>query len=383
MRPWKTWATQLPLRWAIPAVIVILAGGTILFAIQGQGAPARRPSIAALSPSPSGATSPSPSQTPTQTPTEETPGPSASPTPQPCPTATPWTSTTAPAPRIGAAMAYDATLGKLLLFSGVRGDTSCQSASTWILQDSWTWDGTSWAPLHPGSLPPGRSFGALAYDDARRMTVLFGGGAANSDPMRLDTWTWNGSTWSQLHPSASPAAQGLMTYDAASGSFLLFGGSTYSWDGSTWIDRHPAHSPSSGIPAFVTYDATHRVVVLVTVGFVGTTTTWTWTGTDWQQQHPVHQPSGTSAAGAYDTHRGTVVALIGNQTWTWNGSDWSQQHPARSPDPRYFASVAYDPAVGKVMLFGGKIYSVINGSLREFVNNELWGWDGTTWTRAA
>lgn len=281
-------------------------------------------------------------------------------------------------------MAYDATLGKLLLFSGVRGDESCQSAGTWILQDSWTWDGMAWARLHPATLPPGRSFGAMAYDDVRRTTLLFGGGAANSDPMRLDTWTWDGNTWSQVHPSAVPASGGLMTYDTASGSFLLLAESTYSWDGRTWIDRHPAHPPSAGIPAFITYDAAHRAAVVLTVDlFSGTTTTWTWTGADWQQQHPVHEPTGGTACGAYDPQRGVVVAFVGNQTWTWNGSDWVQQHPARSPDARYFASSAYDPALGKVMLFGGKIYGVVDGLYRELVNNELWGWDGTNWTKAA
>jgi hypothetical protein len=370
---------QHRLRWAIAAFVLILAAGTIAYAIQVLGSPAPRRSIASLFPSPSGTTSSSPSETPTVV----TPNPSVSSTSEPCPTATPWTSTTAPAPRIGAAMTYDATLGKLMVFSGVRGDTSCQSASTWILQDNWTWDGRAWVQLRPASLPPGRSFGAMAYDDSRRMTLLFGGGAANSDPMRLDTWTWNGSTWSQLHPSVAPASEGLMTYETASRSFLWFGGSTYSWDGRTWVDLHPAHSPSSGALAFITNDAARRVVVLVTIEMSGKTNTWTWSGTDWQQQHPVHQPSGDTAAGAYDAQRGVVVALIGNQTWIWNGTDWVQQHPAQSPEARYFASAAYDPAVGKVMLFGGKIYGTVNGIYRELVNNELWGWDGTSWTRAA
>jgi hypothetical protein len=222
----------------------------------------------------------------------------------------------------------------------------------------------------------------MAYDVARRTTLLFGGGAPNADSPRLDTWTWDGKSWTELHPSASPATEGLITYDVASGSLLMFGASTYSWDGRTWIDLHPAHSPSVGVPAFIAYDAAHRAAVVVTVDVVGrTTTTWTWNGADWQQQHAVHQPSGFSAVGAYDTQRGVVVALIGDQTWIWNGSDWSLQHPTRSPESRYFASAAYDPAVGQVMLFGGKIYGMANGPHNEFVNNELWGWDGTNWTK--
>jgi hypothetical protein len=223
----------------------------------------------------------------------------------------------------------------------------------------------------------------MAYDDSRRMTLLFGGGSANSDPMRLDTWTWDGKNWSELHPSSAPWSAGLITYDAASGSLLLLGASTWSWDGRTWIDLHPSHSPSGGIQAFITYDVAHRAAVLVLTDNYGKTTTWTWSGGDWHEQHPLHQPSGIWASGVYDAKRGEVVALVGDQTWTWNGSDWSQQHPTRSPDSRYFASAAYDPANGKVMLFGGKIAGYVNGLYREVVSNDLWGWDGTNWTKAA
>lgn len=166
----------------------------------------------------------------------------------------------------------------------------------------------------------------------------------------------------------------------------MLDGSTFSWDGRAWVDLHPAHSISVGIPAFIAYDSAHHAAVVLTLDRVfgpTATTTWTWTGADWQQQHPVHQPSGGTAAGAYDPLRGVVVAFVGNETWTWNGADWAQQHPARSPVARYFASAAYDPAVGKVMLFGGKIYGRVNGLYRELVNNELWTWDGTNWTKAA
>jgi len=52
--------------------------------------------------------------------------------------------------------------------------------------------------------------------------------------------------------------------------------------------------------------------------------------------------------------------------------------PAREP----VRAPAYDPAVGKVMLFGGKLYGVVHPN-NEFVTNELWSWDGTTWTRAS
>ncbi len=41
-----------------------------------------------------------------------------------------------------------------------------------------------------------------------------------------DTWTWNGTTWTQLHLRASPPAGSgqVMAYDPATGNVVLFGG---------------------------------------------------------------------------------------------------------------------------------------------------------------
>src|ERR1700716_2429130 len=102
------------------------------------------------------------------------PSRSATPTPSLC------TPGSRPPARMGAAMAYDATTKKTVLFSGIRGDGSPP------LADTWTWDGCRWAQAKPATSPPGRSFGALTFDASTGKLVLFGGGAANSDPARND-----------------------------------------------------------------------------------------------------------------------------------------------------------------------------------------------------
>jgi len=169
---------------------------------------------------------PKPTPTPTATPTQ--------PTPPPCPSPVP-ASVAAPPPRIGAALAYDGVSGSLLLFSGVRGDGTSQACATWVFDDTWTWDGHRWTQLHPAS-PPGRSFGSLTFDESTRQTVLFGGGAANSDPARTDTWTWDGTTWTERRPPISPPRQeqASVAYDVARQSVVLlgaFGSSSQTW---TW-----------------------------------------------------------------------------------------------------------------------------------------------------
>ncbi len=90
--------------------------------------------------------------------------------------------------------------------------------------------------------------------------------------------------------------------------------------------------------------------------------TWTWNGTTWTKQSPTTSPSARYGASmAYDPAAGTMV-LFGGQgspttslsdTWTWNGTTWTEQNPATTPPARYGASMAYDQATGSMVLFGG------------------------------
>jgi hypothetical protein len=109
--------------------------------------------------------------------------------------------------------------------------------------------------------------------------------------------------------------------------------------------------------------------------------TWTWDGSTWTQQHPAATPPGGAAWAAYDpTRRNLVLCVTGPaadaQTWVWDGTGWKQKHPATSPKPRLFASIAYDDAVGKVVLFGGK---GVGAGVTGDATNELWLWDGANW----
>ncbi len=313
------------------------------------------------------------------------------PAPSPTATATPVASVAAqPSPRIGAALAFDGARGKLLLFSGVRGGGSSVAAD-WTFQDTWSWNAKGWTEVHPVASPPGRSFGSVAYDIATQSVVLFGGGSANSDAGRSDTWSWDGTTWTQLHPSTSPPhmEQPSFAYDGATRSAVLFGvgaggTQTWTWNGSAWRMEHALRSPPLRFQAAMAYDALRNNLLLfggVGGAFAPLTDTWSWDGSGWRQLSPPTTPPGGSAYAAFDPIRGTVVLFVAGQTWTWNGKDWSQQHPATSPQARLFASMAYDEAIGRVVLFGGKCAS--DGCTGVQVYNDLWSWDGTIWTREA
>ena len=64
----------------------------------------------------------------------------------------------------------------------------------------------------------------MAYDAATGTVVLFGGDGSSGD--LGDTWTWNGTTWTEQTPATSPPAResATMAYDAATGTVVLFGG---------------------------------------------------------------------------------------------------------------------------------------------------------------
>ena len=95
--------------------------------------------------------------------------------------------------RDDAQVAFDTRRGKLVLYGGrqVLADRSVR-----VLSDTWEWDGA--ACVRVDSAGPGqRTHAGMAYDEARGVTVLFGGFGAG-DSLRDDTWEWDGTRWTRL-----------------------------------------------------------------------------------------------------------------------------------------------------------------------------------------
>src|SRR5438067_931367 len=131
-----------------------------------------------------------------------------------------------------------------------------------------------------GQPPSARQGAAMAYDAAHQQIVLFGG-SNNASGGLGDTWTWDGSDWTEQSPAHSPGASfSSMAYDAANGTVVLFDGNTWTWDGSDWTQQSPLHTPSSSGP--IAYDAATQTVDL----FGSDGETWTWDGSDWTEQDP-------------------------------------------------------------------------------------------------
>jgi hypothetical protein len=89
---------------------------------------------------------------------------------------------------------YDAARGVSRLYSGNAGPN---------LRDTWEWDGTAWQQVASAGPPP-RMYHALAHQDARGTTLLFGGWDL-SQPL-ADTWEY-----APAAPCAMPVAFGCAT----------------------------------------------------------------------------------------------------------------------------------------------------------------------------
>ena len=194
--------------------------------------------------------------------------------------------------------------------------------------------------------------------------VLFGGASKNGSGYLSDTWTWDGTTWAKS-ASTGPSARwrAPMTYDAGSGDVVLFGGIKKSGN-----------------------------------GFLSDT--WTWDGTTWSQVDDSGDPGCTTCSGGPgrfsnqcvdglrrgDWPRGAVRGLQQQRQRSFGHLDVGRGHvdPGRrpgqvgcttcsgSPPPRYGASMAYDSALGVVVLFGGTADGLSSLS-------DTWEWNGA-WT---
>ncbi len=290
-----------------------------------------------------------------------------------------------------------AVLGLTVLSWGTVGVPAASGAATGPLA-------TTWVPLSPATSPPGRHTPSMAYDPAIGQLVLFGGQGAD-DRFLADTWTYNGTTWAEQSPATSPPARvgASMTYDPAIGQLVLFGGTgangqdlvdTWAYNGTTWAKESPATSPPARSVASMAYDPAIGRLVLFggthetpSKSFVLFGDTWTYNGTTWARQSPTTNPGRRYGASmAYDPATGRLV-LFGGQgvyayqsfgdTWTYNGAAWAQQHPASSPPGRFGASMAYDPPTRQLVLFSGDTYAAVG------VLSDTWTWDGTTWAQQA
>jgi hypothetical protein len=230
---------------------------------------------------------------------------------------------TNPPKRGGHALAADTARGRVVLFGGGY----LTPPGTWTYYtDTWEWDGANWIQPLPATNPSGRTWTQMAYDAGRGRVVLFGGADGQNGQSALgDTWEWDGTNWLRRSPTRSPSARHghAMAYDPARGVVVLFGGGqlsdTWEWDGANWTQRFPATSPSARSQHGLVYDVARGRLVLfggTLGGPVYFLDTWEWIGNDWVQRLAAGGVRGGPAV--YDSGRDRVVQFSGESTfWTF------------------------------------------------------------------
>lgn len=301
-----------------------------------------------------------------------------------------------PGPRRGHGMV--STGSTVLLFGGA--DTG--SIGT---DDTWRFDpsNNTWTQLHPATTPLARASLGLAFDTGRQKTVMLGG-FPGDDPV---TWEFNGADWTPLSPAAIPDSRYRfgIAYDPDRSQTLVFGGFDYfyagngfhgdlwSWDGAQWTDEIAAPSTRQGQAMaydiardrIVMYGGTHDRATGLNVD-----ETWEFDGTKWQKKNPAHKLGlFADASMAYDAARGKVVMFGGidgggsifHATAEWDGNDWTFLPLSPTPSSRSGAGMVYDATRARMVLFGGG--GADDGQGLPTPLGDQWSYDGRKWTQVS
>ena len=298
--------------------------------------------------------------------------------------------------RYAAGIAYDPTIGKVIVFGGAGPGA--------VFSDTWLWDGTTWALLDPPTSPPARGRAAMTYDPIHHRTVLFGGTNGNKTGF-ADTWLWDGITWTEASPATSPPALigASLAADPQCGCLVLFGGHTMNdtasamtwlWDGTTWTESTTPAALAARGDAAMAYDATLNAIVLFggDSSLTGNTVfgdTWQWDGTTqtWSSVSPTTAPSARAGASlVYVPAAGRVLLFGGNadlsatgnlnDTWVFNGTTWTQL-TAPGPSVRAFAAITYDAARGVAVLIGGTDGVAAGANVSGTSLGDAWDFNGS------
>lgn len=270
-----------------------------------------------------------------------------------------------PAPRMGAAMVY--MTSRTLLWGG--GDSGA------FFGDTWEWDGEGWVQVADTGPAP-FAWAGLAFDSNRNVAVLFTSNVANT---AWETWEWDGQGWTQVEDTGPKTRNNLfgLVYDRARQVTVLEGGAvrrtlgtppvgTWTWDGTSWTQVSDVGPPQRFFSARA-YDASRqRVVHYGGLDTDGTTTssgreTWEWDGSLWEEVQNIgpssrvgHAMTGTDGATLLFGGREpiSVPPVLMGDSWTWDGDHWHQRQDM-GPTPRWLSGMSWDATRTRGVLFGG------------------------------
>jgi hypothetical protein len=224
-----------------------------------------------------------------------------------------------PEPRYGHVMAYDPERKQVVLFGGYD-----RVKKIWF-PETWTWDGAAWTRhALPGPAP--RRSPAFAYHPERKTLLLWGGlGEAPDGTEKFwpDTWEFDGTAWQQLATEGPPPAYGAeMAYDEAERRMILFGGNdhsgnvyadTWAWTRTGWTKLASGGPAPRGGAQLAFNPRTRRVHLYGGFGpkpgggLEIFRDEWAWNGRAWEEVPDPTQPLLVFPRLTYDAARDRLV----------------------------------------------------------------------------
>lgn len=243
----------------------------------------------------------------------------------------------APPARLSPGIVYDPNLKGVVLFGGAQMEGQA-------FGDMWLWDGENWTEIKPPQLPAPRVKPLMVYDDARNEVVMFGGHYFDKDGNFIylnESWTFDGQTWAKRNPTHSPLGgdgvpQPIMTYDVARKQIVLleFGGGTWVWKGNDWNKLAVAGESPLSVEGALGYDEKNQLVVLWGHDTLKVrefpSETWLFDGQTWSiAKEREHGPFSPEATLLYDVRQQKLLlfAFVGGDyllIWEWGDTGWQE-----------------------------------------------------------
>lgn len=297
-----------------------------------------------------------------------------------------WEDVSRPTDVSGQVGVFDEARKNFVVFGGTSANN--------VASRTWVWDGVWKKPASP-TQPVARSNAAMAYDASRAKVVMFGGISLLGGPLS-DTWTWDGQAWKEEFPLTPPEARhgASLAFDRKRNKVVLFGGqdgngafpeTTFTWDGSNWTQVPTSLSPPGRSSAGFAYDpVSEKSYLLGGMGPFGIpkVETWTFNGSDWTAipwVGPLPEFNAQGARLVFDAPRAKLTMMnfgnAGTQVFAWSGAAWSPLGTFPKIQFDFFPVIAFDQRLNEV------IYWSLDSSDADFDRGQFWRWNGTSFKR--
>lgn len=242
---------------------------------------------------------------------------------------------------------------------------------------------------------------AMTHDTSRGRSVYFG--KASLGATHGETWEWNGAAWIPMLFASGPAGRSLhsFAFHGGAGVAVLFSGSTngtfsgllsdtWTWDGQSWASIPSPTQPPGRLYGAMAYAPNLGGVML----YGGASSSaaggqlndlWVYDGNTWLEvTGQLHPPARSGHAMTFDAARGCLVVYGGHvghwlqssqvtdELWEFDGLSWTLRATPIHPGARHGHSMTYDPRRRFSVLYGGQNQS-------NDPTHNTWLWDGVRW----